>query len=476
MNTYLFYDLETTGLNRAFDQVLQFSSIRTDLAFNELERHSINVSLRRDVIPTPEAMIVHGIDFTAVDGGLPELEAITEIHRLLNRQGTISLGYNTLGFDDEFLRFSFYRNLLPPYTHQFHQGCRRMDLFPATILYYLFKPDVLRWPKKNDKPSLKLEDLSALNDLSKGPAHDAMVDTMACLSLARQLAKEEEMWHYVTGYFDKSVDQERINALPVAFQTSAGPHRLGLMVAGEFGSGALFLAPVISIGQSTPYANQTLWLRLDRPELRETQAGAYDETTWVVRKKLGEPGLVLPPLERYWHRLDDTRRSLVEENKEWLLAHEDTMIDIIRYHREYRYPVVPDVDADAALYEIGFMSKKDEEICRQFHAADIKAKGRLAEKLTTPTHRELAGRIMARNFPKGVSGKWHSRFNQYLNRIHPKQAENAPVDYRGQKRLTPLGALKEIDAIREERELNENQIKVLGNLETYLKAEFNIPC
>ncbi len=124
MNTYLFYDLETTGLNRAFDQVLQFSSIRTDLAFNELERHSINVSLRRDVIPSPEAMIVHGIDFTAVDGGLPELEAITEIHRLLNRPGTISLGYNTLGFDDEFLRFSFYRNLLPPYTHQFHQGCR----------------------------------------------------------------------------------------------------------------------------------------------------------------------------------------------------------------------------------------------------------------------------------------------------------------------------------------------------------------
>ena len=37
--TYLFYDLETTGLNPCFDQVLQFAAIRTDLSLNEIERH-----------------------------------------------------------------------------------------------------------------------------------------------------------------------------------------------------------------------------------------------------------------------------------------------------------------------------------------------------------------------------------------------------------------------------------------------------
>ncbi len=199
MNTYLFYDIETTGLNRAFDQVLQFSSIRTDLSLHELERHTIDVRLRPDVVPSPGAMIVNRIDISRALDGRYELEAITEIHRLFNRPGTIGLGYNTLGFDDEFLRFSFYRNLLPPYTHQYHHGCGRMDLFPITILYYLFKPDLLKWPEKNGKPSFKLENLSALNDLSQGPAHDAMVDTTACLALAQRLFRQEKMWQYVTG-------------------------------------------------------------------------------------------------------------------------------------------------------------------------------------------------------------------------------------------------------------------------------------
>ena len=35
--TYLFYDIETTGLNRAFDQVLEFAAIRTDCDLNELD-------------------------------------------------------------------------------------------------------------------------------------------------------------------------------------------------------------------------------------------------------------------------------------------------------------------------------------------------------------------------------------------------------------------------------------------------------
>ena len=474
MNTYLFYDIETTGLNRAFDQVLQFSSIRTDLSFNELERHSIDVRLRPDIIPSPGAMIVNRIDISRVLDGRYELEAITEIHRLFNRPGTISLGYNTLGFDDEFLRFSFYRNLLSPYTHQYHHGCGRMDLFPLTILYYLFKPDILRWPEQNGKPSLKLETLSALNDLSQGQAHDAIVDTTASLALAQHLSRQEKMWDYASGYFDKAIDGERIDALPVWFQSTAGPHRLGLMADGEFGSESLFFAPVISIGQSIPYTNQNLWLRLDRPEIQETDSDTIGETTWIVRKKLGEPGIILPPLERYWQRIDAERRSLVEDNRKWLQSNENLMLEMIRYYLEYRYPEVPNVDADAALYDIGFMSKKDVEICRQFHLADISEKARLIKRLTTPTHRELAQRLMVRNFPKDVSGQLTRQFNRFLKRVHPATDEDALVDYRGKRRLTPAVALKEIQTLREERELEEIQEKALDGLERYLIANFAV--
>ena len=43
--TYLFYDIESTGLCKAFDQVLQFAAIRTDTDLNEIERHEFLIKL-----------------------------------------------------------------------------------------------------------------------------------------------------------------------------------------------------------------------------------------------------------------------------------------------------------------------------------------------------------------------------------------------------------------------------------------------
>ena len=117
--TYLFYDVETTGLNKCFDQVLQFAAIRTDLELNEIDRIDINIELNCDVIPSPEAIITHRIGLDQYKNAKKEVDAIRKIHQLLNTPGTMSLGYNTLGFDDEFLRFSFYRNLLPPRQQYF---------------------------------------------------------------------------------------------------------------------------------------------------------------------------------------------------------------------------------------------------------------------------------------------------------------------------------------------------------------------
>ena len=156
MKTYLFYDLETTGLNFAFDQMLQFAAIRTDEALNELERIQFKIRLRPDVIPHPRAVLTHRILPADMTEGLSEYEATLKIHAEFNRPGTISVGYNTLGFDDEFLRFGFYRNLFAPYTHQFKNECGRMDIFPITVLYYVFSREALIWPELNGKPSFKI--------------------------------------------------------------------------------------------------------------------------------------------------------------------------------------------------------------------------------------------------------------------------------------------------------------------------------
>ncbi|MCD4720213.1 MAG: exodeoxyribonuclease I, partial [Desulfobacula sp.] len=67
MKTYLFYDIETSGLNHAFDQILTFACIRTDLVLNEIDRQTITIRLRKDIVPSPRAFLTHGLTYNELE-------------------------------------------------------------------------------------------------------------------------------------------------------------------------------------------------------------------------------------------------------------------------------------------------------------------------------------------------------------------------------------------------------------------------
>jgi exodeoxyribonuclease-1 len=471
-NSYLFYDIETTGLNRAFDQVLEFAAIRTDLNLNEIERHNVAVKLRPDVIPSPRAILTNRILATDLARGLPEYEATQQIHHLMNQPGTISLGYNTLGFDDELLRFSFHRNLLPPYTHQFKNGCRRMDLFPMAVLYWLYKKDVISWPEIDGKPSLKLEHLSAANRLVSGQSHEAMVDVAATVELARRFHQKKKMWQYLEGYFDKQTDGHRMRDLPVAFRSGAGNHHQALVVSGEYGPEQNYQVPVISIGNSIPYSNQTLWLRMDLPQLRQTTADNIAEMSWIIRKRMGEPGILLPPQDRYWERIGKDRNAIFEENLKWVQRNSDIFQNVIRYHQEFRYPFIPALDPDASLYQIGFYSRADEKLCRLFHRASLDQKAAIISQFSNPAAATLAVRILFRNYPRAMPDEYGQQRLTYMDRINPSKSEDAIEDFRGEKRTTPSGALAEVKQLKQSGELDDHQQRLLEDLEGYIRNNF----
>ena len=472
MSSYLFYDIETTGLNKAYDQVLQFAAIRTDLQLKEIENYNICISLRPDVIHSPKAIITNRISVAEFSSGLCEYEGIQQIHTLMNTPETISIGYNTLGFDDEFLRFSFHRNLLPPYTHQYNNSCYRMDLLPITILFWLYKRDILNWPEASGKPSLKLENIGAANDLIKGRAHDAMVDVAATVELARIFFTAKEIWQYAQGYFNKETDAQRIEEIPVSFQSAAGAHRKALLVSSEYGPNQLYQVPVISIGTSIPYSNQTLWMRVDLPNLKETVIESVEETTWIIRKKHGEPGVLLPPLERYWNKLDPDRRSLVEENIHWLQSNPETFQQIIQYYREFRYPYIPDLDADAALYQIGFFTRGDNKLCHRFQQAALEEKIALANQFASADAGALASRILWRNYHDQLLSTFARQMKDYLLKVNPSKQEDALIDYKGERRTTPRGALAEIDQLLQSPDLDSSQHQLLEELAIYLRSRF----
>ena len=471
-DTYLFYDTETTGLSRAFDQILSFAAIRTDRGLKEIERVAIEVRLRPDVVPSPAAIAVNRIRAARYASGRCEYEALRAIHAEVNRPGTVSIGYNSMGFDDEFLRFGFHRNLLPPYTHQFASGCRRMDLMPLTIMCWLHRRELLRWPELNGKASLKLEDIGAANGLFTGRSHDAMADVEASVRLARLLSRDAKLWEFLDGCFRREADAARLAELPAAFATARGPHAYGLLVAGEFGTRNAFQAPVLFVGTSIPYPKQSLWLRLDLPALRDTRSEDPAATTWVARKRWGEPGILLPPHERYLDRIAPERRAVMDANLSWLASRPELLEAIARHHCEYRYPFVPDLDPDAALYQNGFLPRADEALCREFHAAGLPAKMELAERFANRDAGLLARRLLFRNYPDET----RARFAEAAEAHHRRICEGVPVaDMAGRPRTTPQQALAEIRALRKAPAATAEQREILDELEAYIRDRFPAP-
>lgn len=468
--TYLFYDIETSGLNKCFDQVVQFAAISTDLEFNELERYNIFVKLNPDTVPSPGAFITHQISLSDLQNfGICELEAMKKIHQLLNTPGTISLGYNSLGFDDEFLRFSFYRNLLPPYTHQYANQCGRMDLYPMVVLYYLFKNEILKWPERANAISLKLEFLSALNGLHGGIAHDALSDTEGVVELAKRLASDREMWDYIAGFFDKNIDKKRMSELPIAWQQEGQQYSEGIVFEGVFGAKNYFQCPVLGLGWHNHYQNQSLWLKLDTEKLVNLTSTTIPASFDIIyRKKVGECGFLLPPNERFSRYLTDERRQRVAENKLWIEKNPQLFAELVNYHREYKYPIVPNIDIDAALYQNNFRSKSEEAWCRRFHAVDLKDKINLLNNVPSENLKNQAIRVLGRNYREVLQVKIGAEFDLYLAKIKNHDTESIPIDYRSRKHLTLSIALKELIELKKNKDLDTKQLDLLGELENFL--------
>jgi exodeoxyribonuclease-1 len=125
---FVFYDLETTGISPEFDQPLQFAAIWTDETFVEKARVNIRCRLAPHILPSPQALIVTRVaPDHLIDPSLPSLlEFAQQVAELTERWSpSIWVGYNTMKFDEEVLRQTFYQNLLPNvYATQFNGNTR----------------------------------------------------------------------------------------------------------------------------------------------------------------------------------------------------------------------------------------------------------------------------------------------------------------------------------------------------------------
>lgn len=206
--SYVFYDVETTGLSPHFDQVIEFAAIRTDHQLNELDRFVVRSRLCPHIIPHPDALRVNQSSIVALldPSRGSHYEMVSEIRsRLGSWSPAIFVGFNSIQFDEEFLRQALYQCLYPPYlTSQL--GCGRADVLNLALDAAYSSPDAIVVPKNNDgRPSFRLASLASANGLDAYREHSALDDVQTTLALCRKLkSNAAESWQRFVRFSNKS--------------------------------------------------------------------------------------------------------------------------------------------------------------------------------------------------------------------------------------------------------------------------------
>ncbi|MEC8977442.1 MAG: exonuclease domain-containing protein [Pseudomonadota bacterium] len=464
--SYFFYDLETSGLNKAFDQVQQFAAKRCGQDFSVTDTHFLEARLSPDIIPSAYAMITHRVGLNEEKERLSEYQVVSRIHQLINQPGTISLGYNTLGFDDEFLRFAFFRNLFEVYTHQYANGCIRMDVFPLVVFYYLYAKHTLKWPEVDGVLSLKLESLAKENAWESGRAHHAMNDVDVTIRLAKHLAQsDQKMWEYLTGFFHKKMDQERTMALD-KIKIAGSQQPIGLLIHTKLGYKSSYQAPYILLGQHQIFKNQTVWLRLDKESVETCLDNSLMKKGLVMQKKWGEPGFFLPFSDRYRDKMDGDRVALAMDNIN-KLQHDANMWDDLRQQAlSWEYPVIEGVDIDASLYQVGFRSQEESMFCRKWHSVSEAQRCQMVRSLPDSLLKSQALRCLWRHNPAIEDAVAQEDRNACIAAIM-QDNEKVWIDYRGKLKYTAEQAYRDVADLGKQA-LDSEQVALLGMLKDYI--------
>lgn len=213
--TFFFYDLETSGLKANDARIMQFAGRRTTLALEPIgEPYNILIRLNDDTLPSPEALMVTGITpQQTVSEGISEAEFAKLLMEEIFTPDTITVGFNNVRFDDEFVRHLFWRTFRDPYEWSWRDGRSRWDMLDVVRITRALRPDGIEWPV-DDKgnPTNRLELLTKVNNIEHLNAHDALSDVDALIAVTQLIKdRQPQLFDYLLKLRDKREVQSLVN-------------------------------------------------------------------------------------------------------------------------------------------------------------------------------------------------------------------------------------------------------------------------
>lgn len=420
--TFLWYDLETWGIDPRRDRIAQFAAIRTDAELNVVE-DPVTLWLRppRDAYPAPEAAAVTGLDpFVLEARGLREAEAVAQMQALFAAPGSCGAGWNSLRFDDEFVRHALYRNFFDPYQREWASGNSRWDLLDFARFCHALRPDGVEWPRRDDgAPSFRLEHIAAANGIAHGHAHDAMSDVEATLGVARLLrSRQPRLWDYHLGLRDKRRVESMLRPMG----------ELLLHVSSRFPAQRSCAGIVLPLMPHPAAGNQMLvlelsdplepWIDLPADELTRRLFSRSEELGNAARPAIKgahlnrSPALVerrhVRPAE--WERLG-LDPALAERRALQLRDAWPALQSRLAAAFSRRFDAADDVDG--ALYD-RLPAREDNPLRQRIQRARPQELADFAGRFRDPRGDALLFRYRARNWPELLQGEDQDRWQAHL--------------------------------------------------------------
>ena len=413
--TFFFYDLETSGLNAREDRVMQFAGQRTDMELNPIgEPVNILVKMTEDALPSPGAIMVTKITpQDTLRDGISEAEFVKFAIEEVFVPNTIAVGYNTVRFDDEFMRAILWRNFYDPYEWEWKDGRSRWDILDVVRLTRALRPEGINWPFREDgAPTNRLELITKLNGVTHEHAHDALSDVYATIAVAKLIReKQPELFDFLFKMRDKKEIKKYVNL------DNKQPF---VYASGRYGNE--FNKTTIAFPLTSGRNGNVLVY-----DLRYNINDADMEKTFPIVKELcfNKCPAVAPmgvlEKEDGWNKIGLTK-EIVEKNLQDLLAHPE-FAEKMRSEVENRPEFPPALEPEAALYD-GFLSDTDRIKVAAVRNADANKLADFHPDFHDPRLPELLLHYKGRNYPQSLSEsesiKWEEYRKARLNRLAPK--------------------------------------------------------
>lgn len=471
-NSIYWYDYETFGTDPRFDRLAQFAGLRTDEELNVIgDPLVMYCKPADDMLPDPAACMVTGITpQKALAEGLIEADFIAAVHAEFAKPGTCVAGYNNIRFDDEFTRFTLYRNFYNAYSHEWQNGNSRWDIIDMVRLTRALRPEGIEWPVDDEgRPSNRLELLTTANGISHEAAHDAMSDVYATIAVARLIRdRQPRLYDYVYGHRKKDAAARLLNLRTLDAV---------LHVSAKYSMARNSIAIVMPVCRHPVNKNGIIVydLSCDPQQFIDSDADEIAGSLFTPASELPEDVSRVPlktvhlnkcPVVVPLKTMDEATADRLEinvarqlQNRETILTHIESLQHKTRQvFSQQDFPAVS--DPDARLYSGGFFSDGDYGRMQRIRQCPAGKLARLEQRYDDARIPEMLFRYRARNYPQTLSVEERQQWDEYR-----RQKFSDPAV--GIRTLNQV--LAAIDELRTAPDTTGNQLAVLDELEHYLK-------